>query len=33
MQNNPLGFDLGEETFAITKDELGNSKIDKSIIE
>jgi hypothetical protein len=31
--NNPLGFDLGEDKFAITKDADGNSVLDKSIIE
>lgn len=33
MENNPLGFNLSEDTFAITKDESGNSKLDRSIIE
>jgi hypothetical protein len=31
--NNPLGFDLGEDKFAGAKDENGDWKFDKSIIE
>lgn len=32
-ENNPLGFNLGDDTFVITKDEIGNDKLDRSIIE
>lgn len=32
-QQNPLGFDLGQSPFEITKDENGNDIFDKKIIE
>lgn len=33
MIDNPLGFDLGEDKFAITKDDNGNAVLDRTIIE